>query len=142
MLARLLERLCRPEQLRPLRLRLGTVPVPVGLDVDQRRVLADRTLPLPSARLKLAPDDPDTELIRSVLSEEDLELGDLQVRGVRELFFSRGERSVLCVPQGARVVIGDDERHSGRRKAVLNFDLPRGAYATLIVKRLTGDEDG
>jgi tRNA(Glu) U13 pseudouridine synthase TruD len=30
----------------------------------------------------------------------------------------------------------DDERHSGRRKLRLHFDLPRGSYATLIVKRL------
>jgi len=62
----------------------------------------------------------------------------MQVRGVRELFFSRGERAVLCVPQGARAAVADDERHAGRRKLVLHFDLPRGAYATLVVKRITG----
>jgi tRNA pseudouridine13 synthase len=140
LLARLLERLCRPEQLRPLRLRLGTVPAPHGLDAGQRRTLIDLTLPLPSARLKLADDDPHVELIRTVLAEEELELRDLQVRGVRELFFSRGERSVWCVPQAARTVVADDERHTGRRKVVLHFDLPRGSYATLIVKRITNAE--
>ena len=37
-----------------------------------------------------------------------------------------------------------DELHPGRRKLVLSFDLPRGSYATLIVKRITnhrGTED-
>jgi len=137
MLARLLARLCRPEQLRPLRLRLGTVPVLVGLDAEQRRTLSGLALPLPSARLKLAADDPHAELLASVLAEEGLQLRDLQVRGVRELFFSRGERAVLCVPQGVRAALADDELHAGRRKVVLNFDLPRGAYATLVVKRVT-----
>jgi tRNA pseudouridine13 synthase len=138
MLARLLERQCGPEQLRPLRLRMGTLPAHAGLDPGQRRALADLTLPLPSARLKLDPDDPHADLVREVLAEEGLELRDLQVRGVRELFFSRGERAVLCVPQGARAAVADDERHAGRRKLVLHFDLPRGAYATLVVKRITG----
>ena len=32
---------------------------------------------------------------------------------------------------------GDDELYPGRHKMTLNFDLPRGAYATILVKRLT-----
>ena len=32
---------------------------------------------------------------------------------------------------------GDDDLNRGRRKLVLRFELPRGAYATMLVKRLT-----
>ena len=45
-------------------------------------------------------DDPLYPLLREVLAEESLELRDLQVRGIREMFFSRGERAGLCLPQG------------------------------------------
>ena len=47
---------------------------------------------------------------------------------------------------GARLVVfperlqaepaGKDELNEGRFKAVLSFELPRGAYGTLVVKRL------
>ena len=98
MLARWLTHRLRPEQLRPVALRLGEVPFPTGLDAEQRAELAALHLPLPSSRLKLEPDDPWAEVVRSVVAEEGMELHNLQVRGVRELFFSKGERAALCMP--------------------------------------------
>jgi tRNA pseudouridine13 synthase len=137
LLARWLERRCRPEELVPLRLKLGTVPAHRHAAPALRDELARLTLPLPTARLHLAPDDPHADLIREVLAEEGLELRDLQVRGTHELFFSKGERAALCVPADATAEEADDELHPGRRKLVLSFELPRGAYATLVVKRAT-----
>ena len=32
-----------------------------------------------------------------------------------------------------------DELKPGKRKLILTFDLPRGAYATMVVKRITND---
>jgi tRNA pseudouridine13 synthase len=32
---------------------------------------------------------------------------------------------------------GDDDLNCGRRKLTLHFELPRGCYATMVVKRLT-----
>jgi tRNA pseudouridine13 synthase len=66
-----------------------------------------------------------------------LTLRDLQVRGIRELFFSRGERSALCLPQKLRHDWADDERHQGKRALTISFDLPRGSYATLVIKSIT-----
>ena len=31
----------------------------------------------------------------------------------------------------------NDERHRTRKKLTLRFDLPRGSYATMLVKRVT-----
>jgi tRNA pseudouridine13 synthase len=73
--------------------------------------------------------------VQTVLTEEGLTLRELQVKGVREMFFSRGERAVLCVPANLVFDFAEDERHSGRQKLQLMFELPRGCYATLIVKR-------
>jgi tRNA pseudouridine13 synthase len=66
----------------------------------------------------------------------------MQVRGVRELFFSKGERPALCQPEGLRLDTGPDDLNVGRQRLVLGFDLPRGCYATLIVKRLSVQPHG
>jgi tRNA pseudouridine13 synthase len=136
MLARYLRQQCRPDQLVWVRLRREEVPFHRRLDEAQRADLAARWLPLPSARLHLAATDPVADLVQAVLREEGLELGQLQIKGLRELFFSRGERAALCLPAGLAFAASPDERHPRRHKLVLTFELPRGCYATLLVKRL------
>src|SRR5262249_24930540 len=120
-----------------VRLRLGEVVMHRSLGEDQQRELAALWLPLPSCRTHLDADDPRGQLVNEVLAEEGLELGRLKGPGVRELFFSKGERAALCLPGRLEQEEAADERHAGRRKVVLGFDLPRGAYATLLVKRVT-----
>jgi tRNA pseudouridine13 synthase len=134
LLARWLHTRLRPAQLRPVSLRLGDVPFHHGLECEQLRELSALQLPLPSARLKLDDADSRAELVRSVLAEEGLELRQLQIKGIREMFFSRGERAALCVPRELSHTFADDDRHPGRDKLTLAFELPRGCYATLIVK--------
>jgi tRNA pseudouridine13 synthase len=140
MLIRWLRQHCRPEQLRSVALRLGEVPFHTDLDSEQQAALARLHLPLLSARLKLEDTDPLYPLVREVLAEESLELRDLQVRGIREMFFSRGERAALCLPQRLSAEFAEDDLHPRRLKATLSFDLPRGCYATLLVKALTAVE--
>src|SRR5262249_33611409 len=136
-LALFLRGFARPEQLVMVPFRRRSLPFPRGLDEEQRQKLASTALPLASARLKLPPDDPHAELLRGVLAEEGLTLEQMKVRGSRELFFSGGERAILCQPDGLRGDAEADERHPGRNKLRLTFDLPRGSYATLLVKRIT-----
>ena len=138
LLAAWLRRHCQADRLRPVALRLGEVPFHAGLEEETLRQLAALSLPLMSARLKLADEDPLAALVQEVMAEEGLALRDMQVRGIRELFFSRGERPALCLPTGLQHSFEDDELRSGRHKLRLGFDLPRGSYATLIVKRLFG----
>ena len=118
-------------------LKTGPVPffneLPAGV-VEKLEVLA---LPLPTARWKPAADDPRLPAVEAVLAGEGLTLRDLQVRGVRDLFFSKGERSALCRPVNLANEWADDERHPGRRRLALSFDLPRGSYATIVVKAVS-----
>jgi tRNA pseudouridine13 synthase len=137
MLARRLRQTLAPEQLLAVRLRLGEVPMHRGLEEEQRRLLLELKLPLPSARLHLEEGDPAAELVNAVLAEEGLELTRLKVKGIRELFFSKGERDALCLPVGLQAEGGPDELHPGREKLSLACELPRGCYATLLVKRIT-----
>src|SRR5262249_34095938 len=99
MLARWLGQHCRPEELRPVALPLGADPSRHARRPARQQELANLQLPLPSARLRIDEADPRAELVRAVLAEEGLELRELQVKGVREMFFSRGERAALCLPR-------------------------------------------
>jgi tRNA pseudouridine13 synthase len=134
MLARWLRQHCPPENLHPVTLRLGSVPFHGRPDAARKQELSALQLPLPTSRMKLDAADPRAELVQGVLAEEGLQVRDLQVRGVREMFFSRGERAAVCVPRDLTFAFADDDRQPGRLKLTLAFDLPRGCYATLIVK--------
>lgn len=142
MLAAWLRTHLQPEKLRPVTLRLGVAPFHQNVDAEQRRELAGLRLPLPSARLKLADTDPHAEPIRTVLAEEGLELRQMQIKGIREMFFSRGERAALCLPHDLTHEFAADENHRGRDKLTLAFELPRGSYATLLVKAVVSSQSG
>jgi tRNA pseudouridine13 synthase len=139
MLAHWLTAHFQPAQLQPVLLRLGEVPFHVGLDPERLRELANLQIPLPSSRLKMEESDPLQPILQALLAEEKLQLRDLQIRGIREMFFSRGERAALCLPRDLTTAFGPDELHPGKLKLQLGFELPRGCYATLIVKAISAN---
>ena len=55
----------------------------------------------------------------------------------RDSFFSKGTRPAVFRPSESNVQVADDELHAGRRKLLLAFELPRGCYATILLKQLT-----
>ena len=113
------------------------------VELKSGRVLFFRSLtrplgviPLPSARARF-----ESEAMRarveSSLKEIGLELKSIRIRHPRENFFSRGERAATFRPAGLTSEWGADDLYPGRSKLALRFDLPRGSYATIVVKRLT-----
>jgi tRNA pseudouridine13 synthase len=138
MLARWLQEHCRPDQLVAVSLKLGQVPMHRNLEESQRVELASLSLPLPSAREKLDADDPRFALMQRVLAEERLTPAQLTIKGSREMFFSKGARPALCNLTGLEYETQGDDKHIGKQKHVLNFELARGSYATLILKRIQG----
>jgi len=135
MLDRWLREHLRPEQLQNVELRMGLAPMHHHLAETQRAELAALELPLPTARGSIDPADPRTKLMQAILEEEGLTRDQLKVKGLREVFFSRGDRASLCLPAAMRYEASDDDQNERRQKLVLEFELPRGSYATLIVKR-------
>ena len=136
MLARLLRHELPTERLREIELKLGPVPFFHGLDVETAARLRGAELPLPSARLHLE-EGPTLALIREVLTEFGLELRQLRVKYPRDSFFSKGQRAAAVAVGRLSAHSADDELYPGRKKLSLRFDLPRGSYATILVKRLT-----
>ena len=136
LLAAWLQTVCRPEQLVAVPLKLGPVPFFLQLDPEQRQQLQSTELPLPSARIKLEPGRIATVMDR-VLSDFGMELRQIRVKYPRDSFFSKGERRAVIVVDKVEHLVAPDELDSGRQKIRLSFDLPRGSYATIFVKRLT-----
>jgi tRNA pseudouridine13 synthase len=120
-------------------IRLETAAVPFFRELGQeaRSQLQSLLLPLPSARLHFADDDPRRALYERVLQNEALELRELRVKYPRDSFFSKGERAAVVVPGDLRAAVVKDDLHPGQSAVTLRFTLPRGAYATIVVKRLT-----
>ena len=71
------------------------------------------------------------------MNEEGIPLAEMKVKGMRQPFFSKGDRAGRIAVQDLVATGGEDEVHPGRRKVTLSFELPRGCYATMVVKRLT-----
>ncbi len=141
MLARFLQAETPAGQLIDVPLKLGPVPFLNGLDHDTAARFQNTQLPLPSARLHLDPLKPEEEpmltLITAVLAEFGLELRQLRVKYPRDSFFSKGHRAVSVAVGNLVADPSDDDLYPGRKKLALRFDLPRGSYATILVKRLT-----
>lgn len=117
---------------------LATVDVPFfgRLTECESKELDNLVLPLPSARLHLE-EGPLKELYDRVIATQGLSLRELRVKYPRDSFFSKGDRQSVIKPRELRIDrSGNDDLNVGRQRVTLEFVLPRGSYATILVKRL------
>jgi len=136
MLAEWLRRETKPGQLVDVNLKLGKAPFTRRLTPEQKSRMDQVVLPLPSARLKLDP-GPMQDLIDTVLPRFGLQQREMRLKYPRDSFFSKGERPAFSSPKRLKWTIEDDERHPGKKKLTMRFELGRGSYATILVKRIT-----
>ncbi len=137
MLARLIGRETRFDQRVMLDFKVAPLPIHRHLEPDQARLLASTRLPLPASRTPLPPEGLVRELALAVVAEMGLAWEDLRVKGLKDVFFSKGDRPALFFPTDPAHEFAPDDLYAGRFKVTLRFDLPKGAYATLVVKRVT-----
>jgi tRNA pseudouridine13 synthase len=77
-------------------------------------------------------------IVAQVLTEEGLALNDLKARILKKAYLSKGKRVLLLFPQDATASPPEpDDRFPDRHKLALTFTLPRGSYATLVIKALS-----
>jgi tRNA pseudouridine13 synthase len=76
-------------------------------------------------------------VLRAVLEKEGIRLPDLRVRQMSGISVAGVERGAVVVPADLEVSApAQDELYPGRTRITLSFFLPRGSYATLVIKRL------
>lgn len=136
LLAACLRQELSPAQLDDIPLEIGTLPFFRELTPEVATRLQELQLPLPSARQKLEP-GPIQSLLDGVLAGLGLEQRELRVKYPRDSFFSKGERLAVVRPGRLEYEVDADELYPKRQKLTLRFDLPRGSYATILIKRLT-----
>jgi tRNA pseudouridine13 synthase len=117
--------------------KLGVLSIPMRVPEEKRAIWESLVLPLPSARLKPDPGVFWLPVVEKVLQSEGLTLGELKIKGMQKPFFSKGDRAACLRPANLAHVVAPDELNSGKRKMTLKFDLPRGCYATMVIKRIT-----
>jgi len=100
--------------------------------------LAARTsFPLPGERLEGVARAEDRSAFEAVLASEGLTPDQMVVGGVRGFALKAEERELFLRPAHVRVRPAEpDPLNPGRGAVRVRFELPRGAYATLVVKRL------
>jgi tRNA pseudouridine13 synthase len=135
MLATLLRETCREDQLAEIGVGEEPLPFPRQLDEAQREALHQARLPLPTARSRHEA-GPYAALMQRVVAAEGLELRQLRVKYPRDSFFSKGQRAAMVVPSALTASAEADELYRGRQKLRLRFDLPRGSYATIVLKQV------
>ena len=139
MLARRLTENAAPESIIPFELKSGPACFVTSFlspwSGSNAAPLEDE-LPLPSARGKIE-EGPTLDLLNVVVAEEGLEKRQLRVKYPRDSFFSKSTRKTVIEIPDLDFESTDDDLYPKRQKVKLAFDLPRGSYATILVKRLT-----
>jgi tRNA pseudouridine13 synthase len=141
-LARLIERTTRPEQREVVEFKVAKLPIHRGLDPEQAALLTAAQLPLPASRTPLPAEGPVRDAVLEVVGGFGFAWEDLRVKHLKDVFFSKGSRPALFFAQNLSHSTADDDLYPGRKKIALGFELPKGAYATLVVKRVTDAASG
>lgn len=112
------------------------LPVYYELSSTQHAMLSKLSIPLPGHRAVYR--EPGLgEVVREVLAEEGLELNDLKARILERAYLPKGSRPLLLHPADVGSgEVEEDERFPGRHAVRVSFTLPRGTFATLVLKRL------
>jgi tRNA pseudouridine13 synthase len=93
-------------------------------------------VPLPHHRVAYN-DSAQDILFKAILDEENLKQSQLKARLLRRAYIGKGNRAMLLFPNDGKVLeAGPDERFAGRERLTIQFLLPRGSYATLVMRVL------
>jgi tRNA pseudouridine13 synthase len=95
----------------------------------------NRSLPLPSARQHDWPEGT-FEALESLLEPLGITVRELRLKYPGDTFFSRGDRSiVLRIPQFENTWV-PCQSNPALLDWILKFQLPRGSYATMVIRQL------
>jgi len=76
---------------------------------------------------------------KHLLKKEGIDTRDFLIPKMPELGNEGAERKMYAMVTNFSAQWSDDEIHKGKHKATLSFQLPKGAYATQVVKTLFSD---
>jgi tRNA pseudouridine13 synthase len=140
-LSRIIETRCDGDVIRYYSSALGPLAMPnIHPSSDNHRWdwLRNLQLPLPTARQHEWPEDLVTYL-DEILQPYGLERRQIRLKYPRDAFFSKGLRSCWFQPTNLTFQWQSDELNTDMYALHLKFSLPRGVYATMLIKAITDD---
>jgi tRNA pseudouridine13 synthase len=114
---------------------------PLSLPLIDEKLVEDRSwlnsfhLPLPCARQQEWPSEW-VGLLDEILLGMGMQRREIRLKYPRDTFFSKGQRAAWLQTNEFQYQWLEDELHAGKSALQLSFILPRGSYATMIVKIL------
>lgn len=104
------------------------------LSKEEFNQLSKLRIPLPHPFLRKKP-----EALSEALRSEGITLNDMKVR-IKGFVFKGGNRNLVVKPQSFSVEIRDDDLYENRKKIEMNFFLPKGSFASVLLARLKAQQ--
>lgn len=101
--------------------------------------LRNLIIPTPSGRAVM-PDELTERLYSEILSEQDLKKSSFNLKKIRRAFFKSFPRPLVVIPVIKGVEVDRDEIYADKKILRLHFELPRGSYGTMLIKRVMADQ--
>ena len=76
-------------------------------------------------------------IVNEIMHREGITFRDFIIREFPELTMEGAERDMIVPVKKFSAKMVKDELFDGRKKIMLSFELPKGSYATMVVKRLS-----
>ena len=73
------------------------------------------------------------KVIKGIMREEGIALSDFVIRNMMFLSTRGDERRTFIFPRNIRTEFGEDELNPGKMKLAVDFELPKGSYATTLI---------
>jgi len=78
------------------------------------------------------------EISSALLKKEGITLREFIVRGMPELASEGDERNMFVKAEKLNIKTEDDELNKDKKKCIISFTLPKGSYATIVIKKIFG----
>lgn len=76
------------------------------------------------------------KIVDTLLKKEKINMRDFIVRKIPELSVEGDDRDLAVEAKDFGYAVGEDEINEGKKKVTLSFTLPKGSYATIVVKNI------
>lgn len=96
-------------------------------------------LPTPSKNAKM-PDSISEKIYKEILEERGIKPSHFNLKKIRTYYFKSVQRPFVVIPEIKEFQLTDDEIYTGKKSLYLHFELPRGSYGTMLIKRLAAEE--
>jgi tRNA pseudouridine13 synthase len=128
---------CPPDEIIPYKSKiLGKIVFYKTLDNKTNSFLSNLEIPLLTKTTQFN-ENIVQHTMQKILQSEGITQKDLRLKKLKKTYFKKAQRKAIVRPEDFCIDDAtDDELNEGKSKVILSFKLPKGSYATILIKRL------